>query len=567
VYDEQVKTFNTQTKSPITVAATKHLNRIRILSETSQNYEIDVEYENGKKESIRMKSEAQKVDGYFGYSYDFYLKPSEKVKMFPKSEEMLFKPDTGELVGNTDCSDVAFNFISTKGLVLSGETEPKINEVLVTLSFPKNPELSEVSQKTDAAGKFKFGPIDPNLEFKLSAEKESYVFSEFDREKNLFSGHKLCEIVAIVKDDEGQPLNDVLLSLSAESFRKNLKTGDDGKIKFHSLSPNKFYLKAVKKEYKFEPSSKVIDVNNGQTVEVELVGKRVAFSVMGHVQTLNGEPFGDIALEAVSTTDACLELQEEAVTESNGNYRIRGLLPGCDFKVRIKQGTMENVNVDRTIPKERFVQLEAKDVTDVNFIAINPVNVCDPIAKIRAKNYEHYRTLKIQLYKKGSDTPLYSQRVENLMMPKSKLNSDVMVFFPRLPLDHRTYYIELSTTLNEKSYKYELQNVQFQANSASFYAEFDFNPVLKHADELNQNSLAALILIFLVGFVFFKQELVFEMLILAWNKFNNKLQESVAKPAKKAESKSDNFVNLNEINKLATEINSIKKTKKPRKAN
>lgn len=242
-----MKTFNTQTKSPITVAATKHLNRIRILSETSQNYEINVEYENGKKEAIQMKSEAQKVDGYFAYSYDFYLKPSERVKMMPQSDEMLFKPETGELVGHTDCAEVAFNFISTKGFVLSGKTEPAIDDVLVTLSFPKNPEITATTQKTDAAGKFKFGPIDPNLDFVLSAEKESYVFSEFNREKNLFSGHKLCEIVAFIKDDEGQPLNDVLLSLSAESFRKNLKTGDDGKIKFHSLSPNKFYLKAVKK--------------------------------------------------------------------------------------------------------------------------------------------------------------------------------------------------------------------------------------------------------------------------------------------------------------------------------
>lgn len=312
----------------------------------------------------------------------------------------------------------------------------------------------------------------------------------------------------------------------------------------------------------------MIDVKNGETVEVELVGRRVAFSVMGHVQTLNGEPFSDIALEAISTTDACLELQEETTTESNGNYRIRGLVPGCDYKIRIKQGTLENSNVDRTIPKERFVQLEAKDVLDMNFIAINPVNVCDPIAKIRAKNLEHYKTLKIQLYKKGTDQPIYSQRIENLMMAKSKLNSDVMVFFPRIPLDHRTYYIELSTTLSDKSYKYELQNVPFQANSASFYVEFDFNPVLKHADELNQNSLAALILIFLVGFVFFKQELVFEVLMMVWNKANSKLQESVSKPVKKPESKTDNFVNLNEINKLATEINSIKKTKKvQRKAN
>jgi hypothetical protein len=56
-----------------------------------------------------------------------------------------------------------------------------------------------------------------------------------------------------------------------ESYRKNLVTGDDASINFHSLSPSQYYLRPMMKEYKFEPNSKMIEVGEGQTVNVELV--------------------------------------------------------------------------------------------------------------------------------------------------------------------------------------------------------------------------------------------------------------------------------------------------------
>lgn len=55
-----------------------------------------------------------------------------------------------------------------------------------------------------------------------------------------------------------------------ENYRKNLVTGEDGKIKFHSLAPFEYYLRGMMKEYKFEPNSKIINVKNGETVQVEL---------------------------------------------------------------------------------------------------------------------------------------------------------------------------------------------------------------------------------------------------------------------------------------------------------
>lgn len=152
---------------------------------------------------------------------------------------------------------------------------------------------------TSSNGQFKFGPLNGELAVSLSAFKESYVFSEFDSERGEFKAHKLCEVIATVKDEQGNKLSGVLLSLSgAESYRKNLVTAEDGTINFHSLSPSQYYLRPMMKEYRFEPSSKIIDVKDGETVRVELNGKRVAFSVFGSVNSLNGEPFADVVVEA-----------------------------------------------------------------------------------------------------------------------------------------------------------------------------------------------------------------------------------------------------------------------------
>lgn len=42
-------------------------------------------------------------------------------------------------------------------------------------------------------------------------------------------------------------------------------------------------VKAYLKEYMFEPSSKMVTLNQGEHIEVNVVGKKVAFSVYGKV--------------------------------------------------------------------------------------------------------------------------------------------------------------------------------------------------------------------------------------------------------------------------------------------
>lgn len=413
-------------------------------------------------------------------------------------------------------------------------------------------------------GQFKFGPLNGDLAVSLSAFRESYVFSEFDSERGEFKAHKLCEVIATVKDEQGNKLPGVLLSLSgAESYRKNLVTGEDGTINFHSLSPSQYYLRPMMKEYRFDPSSKIIDVKDGETVRVELNGNRVAFSVFGSVNSLNGEPFADVVVEA-RAEERCGQHQEESTTESNGQYRIRGLQPGCEYTIRVRSNNVNSATiVDRTVPTVRRITVDKEDIQNVNIIAISPLNYIDVIARVTASNNDYYKSLRVILYKKGnSDSPLYSQRVETPISIKSRVNPGAMVFFPRIPFDSKSYVVELTTTLSDKNYKFTLPLEQFEANRSTIYLELDFTPEIRlNENELNENSFSALILLALVVIAFFKQELAIEFCSFLWIKLSAVAQTAInqASSPKKKDNRFDATYNESEIEKLAQSINATKK--------
>lgn len=62
---------------------------------------------------------------------------------------------------------------------------------------------------SNADGKFKFGPLDSGVTYEITAEKESYVFAAYDTVTQTFKAHKLCDIIAIVKDEQGNTLSGV----------------------------------------------------------------------------------------------------------------------------------------------------------------------------------------------------------------------------------------------------------------------------------------------------------------------------------------------------------------------
>ena len=56
-------------------------------------------------------------------------------------------------------------------------------------------------------------------------------------------------------------------------------------------------------------------------------GSRVAYSVYGHTVSLSGEAETDVVVEAVGQGPECDQYQEEAMSDAQGGFRIRGLYP------------------------------------------------------------------------------------------------------------------------------------------------------------------------------------------------------------------------------------------------
>lgn len=62
-------------------------------------------------------------------------------------------------------------------------------------------------------------------------------------------------------------------------------------------------------------------------------GSRVAYSVYGHTVSLSGEPETEVVVEAVGQGPECDQYQEEAVSDVQGSFRIRGLYPKVNLCV------------------------------------------------------------------------------------------------------------------------------------------------------------------------------------------------------------------------------------------
>lgn len=110
------------------------------------------------------------------------------------------------------------------------------------------------------------------------------------------------------------------------------------------------------KEYNFDPPSQMIEVQDGATVEIKLSGMRVAYSAYGQVTTLSGEP-EERALVTAAGVGPCSMYSEEATTENGGQFRIRGLLPNCDYRVKIKESLDLAVRIDNSLPQHVQVKV------------------------------------------------------------------------------------------------------------------------------------------------------------------------------------------------------------------
>ena len=442
-----------QSGEKVMLRAVRHLVSGTVAAtETIPDLQMMVTTESKEVHTIALTS-PDNMDGLYYYKFGHNALPHEQLIMQPIASKFLFQQPKLHVTIADDCQLDLVKFTATKGLFVSGIISPVLEGVVVTL---ESEQLSEpVITETDKQGKYSLGPFSRDISYKLKAEKLGFVLSE--TKAGSFSAKKLASVVVNVVDGSGAKLSGVVVSLSGgeNNFRTNEQTGPNGSLSFLALSPGEYFVKPVLKEYDFEPKSKLITVKEGAEEVVDIVGKRVAFSVFGVLTSLRGDPEPGITLEAVGQGEACARFQEEGITGSDGQFRIRGLQPACSYELKLKH-SRSNVQVERTIPSSKEITVTDGDITGIELIALRPKSNMDVslLVKIKSKKENVVKNIKAKLFCGDSDSPIHTAKMDN-----SKF-----YIFPSIPSDGAECYITVEANAVQANQRVKSGRVYFAAD-------------------------------------------------------------------------------------------------------
>jgi len=313
------------------------------------------------------------------FAYSFFSLPSEHFTLTPKAATLLFYPESRSIhMPKTQCPDPVPAFVGRDGKYMTGTVRtvnpPDPLEGVQVLVLHEGTEAAQATQ-TDKLGHYRIGPLYEDRPYQIQPKKKGYVFSPSgvpDNNKQDFTAERLSTIVVRVQDSAThEPLPSVFISLSGKGYRNNTATTAEGEQEFINLPPGTFFLRPLLKEYEFEPKTMSIPLEQGQLKEVEIRGKRVAFSCFGVVASLAGLPEAGVGVEARGA-DGQLE---ETRTNAQGQFRLRGLLPGTAYKVCVQTGAGHSdaaaiaPAIERASPEVVPVMMAEADITDLHFVA------------------------------------------------------------------------------------------------------------------------------------------------------------------------------------------------------
>ena len=319
-----------------------------------------------------------------GYSFSFLAYPGEELSFHPHSEEFLFDPEVIHIFVDHTCHVDKVIFEATSGFFLKGQITPPVAGVKIEIQSPKLPNQKTQSfTSTDDKGLYKIGPLPGEETYEISAKKDGYIFEKDSSKPGNFISKKLAAIVVHVNDGDLE-LNGVVVSVSGgKAYRSNTHT-KSGAASFLSLSPGEYFVKPQLKEYEFLPKHQLITIKEGETAQVKFKAERIAFSIFGKMVSLNGEVESGILLRAKAQQNQNSECQghsEEATSELNGEFRFRGLKPGCEYSIGLREGVKNDI--EKLMPKETSVIMQKKDMHVPNpIVALRAVEIMDISLKI-----------------------------------------------------------------------------------------------------------------------------------------------------------------------------------------
>ncbi|KAM7393772.1 hypothetical protein PAMP_020621 [Pampus punctatissimus] len=457
-------------------------------------------------DSPPIQEKADELMGPFHYEFSYWARAGEKITVTPSSKELLFYPPEVEAtITGESCPGRLVDISGRAGLFLEGKVSPELQGVEISIS-EKGAAAPLITVATNEMGAYSVGPLHSDRQYDISASKEGFVLSPVEGTQGDFKAFALAGVTFKIKSEDGHPLSGVLLSLSGGQFRSNLLTQDTGLLTFNNLSPGQYYFKPMMKEFRFEPASQMITVEEGQNLSIDITGIKTAYSCYGAVQSLSGDAERDVAVEAVGQGE-CSLYSEDTVTDEEGRFRLRGLLPGCKYLIQLR--AEGNDHIERALPQHRAIEVGSNDIGGVNIIAFRQINQFDLSGNV-ITTPEHLPTLSVKLYKSDNlDNPINSV----------SLGQSLFFHFPPLDRDGESYVLMLYSTLSRSQYDFTLPQVSFTSSGYHKHITLTFNPTRKVPDQdVAQGSYIALPLTLLLLLAAYNHEKVIPLLLQVVNR-------------------------------------------------
>lgn len=382
--------INTSDQSPIHLSGEKYLLKGQInvqsgsLEALPENIVVDIKHDGTgviDYATATHKSHVEDQTDTAIFEYSVWANLGEKLTFVPSDsrndgqKKLLFYPSEHQVsVTDDNCQAYIPTFSCQPGAYIEGSVSPPLSGVHISvfavgdsrITALKSGELVlETTTGTD--GSYVAGPLYDDIGYNVEASKPGYHLKQVA--PHSFTCQKLSQISVHIhhKDDDKEPIPSVLLSLSGDNgYRNNSVSGAGGTFLFDNLFPGMFYLRPVLKEYAFSPSAEAIELGGGEFKEVIFQATRVAYSAIGTVTLLSGQPKGEVSVEARSESKGYFE---ETVTDSSGNYRLRGLQPDTVYDVKVaKRDVVGSSNIERASPDSIPVKVGTEDIKGLDFI-------------------------------------------------------------------------------------------------------------------------------------------------------------------------------------------------------
>ncbi|CAD6238726.1 unnamed protein product [Miscanthus lutarioriparius] len=381
--------FDTANSVPIHISAKKYLVKGEIHVDMSSLQEnigskdivVDVLKSDGsfiEKISTSLVLGKDNQNDFTAFEYSIWADLGEDFIFVPHDSstgrnKVLFYPARQQYsVSMNGCQDTVPLVTAKTGLYLEGSVLPATSDVDIKILAAGKSNYAHLNKgdvatetKTDSEGSFFAGPLYDDIAYKVEASKDGYHLKQTG--PYTFSCQKLGQISVRIYGENSELLPSVLLSLSGEEgYRNNSISSSGGTFTFDNLFPGSFYLRPLLKEYKFNPSAVAIDLNSGESREAEFRATRVAYSAMGSVTLLTGHPKEGVFVEARSESTG---FYEEATTDSIGRFRLRGLVPGSTYSIRVvAKDNLRFAAVERASPEYLSVNVGREDITGIDFV-------------------------------------------------------------------------------------------------------------------------------------------------------------------------------------------------------